>query len=80
MHEVIAFAKGIFKGLWDAIKTDVDVFLLAFAGLLQPFKITRGLSISTLIYVIIRRADGIASAFITAKQQELRNAEAAQQD
>lgn len=80
MHEITNFAKGIFKGLWEAIKTDVDVFLLALSGLLWPFKITKGLSVSTLIYIIIRRVDGVASAFISMKHQEIRNVETTEQN
>jgi len=71
MHEVVNFAKGIFKGLGQAIKTDIDVFLITFAGLLWPFKFLRGLSISTLVYVVSRRVDGLMSAFIAIKQQEI---------
>lgn len=80
MHEVIDFAKSIFSGLWQAIKSDVDVFLMAFAGLIWPFKFTRGLSISTLLYVAVRRIDGIMTAFLSVKKQEIKNAEATQQD
>lgn len=76
MHEVVDFSKSIFKGLWEAIKTDVDVFLLAFSGLLWPFKFTKGLSVSTLIYVIIRRVDGVATAFISTKHRKATDAEA----
>ena len=71
MHEVVVFAKSIFKGLWEAIKTDIDVFLMAFAGLLWPIKVFRGLSISTLLYVIIRRADGLMTGFLSIKTKEI---------
>ena len=70
MHEVVAFAKGIFKGLGQAIKTDVDVFLIAFAGLLWPFKILKGMSIGTFLYVIIRRADGLMTGFLAFKNNK----------
>jgi len=77
MHEIINFAKGIFKNLGQAIKTDIDVFLITFAGLLWPFKLLRGLSISTLVYVVSRRVDGLMSAFVIIKQQEIhRNSDA----
>jgi hypothetical protein len=74
MHEVNSlpnFAKGIFRGLYQAIKTDVDVFLLAAAGLIWPIKIFRGLFTSTIIYVIIRRADGLMTAYVNLKNREL---------
>jgi hypothetical protein len=67
MHEVVDFAKGIFKGLGQAIKSDVDVFLITFAGLLWPFKILKGLSIGTFLYVIIRRVDGLMTGFLAFK-------------
>lgn len=75
MHEVkfFTFAKGIFKGLSEAIRTDIDVFLLAFAATLWPIKIFRGAFTSLLSYVIIRRVDGIMSAYINIKQRELNN-------
>ena len=76
MHEVdsfLDFSKAIFTGLKNAIKTDVDVFLLAFSALIWPIKIFRGLFTSTLIYVIIRRIDGITSAYINVKKQEIVN-------
>lgn len=71
MYEIVNFAKGIFKGLWEAIKTDIDVFLMTFAGLIWPLKITRGLSISTLLYVVLRRVDGLMTAFLSAKRKEI---------
>ena len=80
MHEVTTFAKDIFKGLWQAIKTDIDVFLMAFAGLIWPFKTTRGLSLSTFLYVIVRRIDGIATAFVSVKRKEIKDAEATEQN
>jgi hypothetical protein len=70
---MIDFAKAIFKGLSQAIKTDVDVFLITFAGLLWPFKILRGLSISTFLYVITRRIDGPLEAFMRIKKEEVDN-------
>jgi hypothetical protein len=75
MHEVgfINFAKSVLKGLADAIRTDIDVFLMTFAGLLWPFKITKGLSISTFLYVITRRIDGPLKAFMTIKKEEVNN-------
>jgi len=70
MHEVkfFDFVKGIFLGLKEAIKTDVDVFLMFFAAAIWPFKIFRGVFTSTLLYVIIRRADGLMTAFLTTKK------------
>jgi hypothetical protein len=76
MHEVdsfFAFAKGIFKGLVNAIKTDIDVFLLAFSAVLWPIKIFRGAFTSLLTYVIIRRVDGLMSAYVDLKKRELNN-------
>jgi hypothetical protein len=74
MHEVnsfTSFAKGIFGGLIDAIKTDVDVFLITFAAAIWPFKFARGLFTSILFYVTMRRADGLMSAHLNIKKQEL---------
>lgn len=74
MHEVkpfFEFARGIFAGLKNAVKTDVDVFLLTLAALIWPFKIMRGFFTSTIIYVIIRRIDGLMSAFLSIKRREM---------
>jgi hypothetical protein len=73
MHEVSFkdFAKGVLKGLTNAIKTDVDVFLMTFAGFLWPFKASRGLSISTFLYVVTRRIDGPLKAFMAIKKEEV---------
>jgi hypothetical protein len=73
MHEVkfIDFVKSIATGLIEAVKTDIDVFLMAFAAVIWPIKIFRGLFTSTLIYVIIRRVDGLMSAFINIKKLEI---------
>jgi len=73
MHEVkfTKFASSIAKGLFEAVRTDIDVFLLAFAATIWPFKIFRGLFTSVLTYVTIRRADGLMSAYVNLKKQEL---------
>jgi len=75
MHEVSFkdFSKAVFKGLADAIRTDIDVFLMTFAGLLWPFKATKGWSISTFLYVMTRRIDGPLKAFMTIKKEEVNN-------
>ena len=57
MPEPIKFAIGVFKGLWQAATTDVDVFLLLLAGLLLGRK---GLGKALLVYVAARRADQYA--------------------
>ena len=73
MHEVdfVNFAKGIFHGLISAIKTDVDVFLLTLSGVIWPIKILRGLSFSTFIYVIMRRTDGLMTAYLNIRNREM---------
>ena len=73
MHEVnfVTFVKGIFRGLIAAIKTDVDVFLLTLSGIIWPIKILKGLSFSTFIYVIMRRADGLMTAYLNIKNREM---------
>jgi hypothetical protein len=73
MHEVNFFAKNIFKGLFQAIKTDVDVFLMTISSLLWPVKILRGFSIGLFFYVGCRRADGLMIAYQTVKQREMSN-------
>lgn len=76
MHEVTSFtsfASNVIKGLLNAIKTDIDVFLMAFAGVLWPFKFLKGLSIATFLYVITRRIDGPLKAFMTIKKTEVDN-------
>jgi hypothetical protein len=76
MHEVnfFDFTKGIFRGLIAAVKTDVDVFLLTFSAIIWPIKILKGLSFSTLIYVIMRRADGLMTAYLNIKNREMSDA------
>jgi hypothetical protein len=76
MHEVdlfLTFVKDIFKGLFEAIKTDVDVFLITVSGLLWPIKVLRGFSTALLFYVGCRRADGLMIAYQTVKQKEMSN-------
>jgi hypothetical protein len=78
MHEVNSFrhfAKNVFIGLINATKTDIDVFLLAFAAIMWPFKIFRGLFTSILFYVTMRRADGLMSAYVNLKNRELNKIE-----
>ena len=71
MYEVRSFAKEVFTALFDAVKSDVDVFLMTFAALIWPFKFARGLFTSVLFYVTMRRADGLMSAYLNIKKQEL---------
>jgi hypothetical protein len=73
MHEVTFFAKNIFKGLFQAAVTDVDIFLMTVSSLLWPLKIVRGFSIGLLFYVGCRRADGLMIAYQTVKQREMSN-------
>ena len=64
----ISFAKGVILGLVNAIKSDVDVFLLAFSTIFWPFKVFRGVFFSILAYVTFRRADGLMTAYINLKK------------
>ena len=68
---MIDFAKSVYKGLWDAVRTDIDVFLIATAGLLWPFKFFKGLSVGTLFYVACRRLDGLMGAYLNIKNKEI---------
>jgi hypothetical protein len=73
MHEVkfTEFAKSVCRGMIEAVKTDIDVFLLTFAATIWPIKIFRGLFTSLLAYVTMRRADGLMSAYVNIKNREL---------
>ena len=71
MHEVKVFGKDIFIGLFNALKTDIDVFLIATSALLWPLKIFRGFSLGLFFYVGCRRADGLMTAYQITKQREL---------
>ena len=73
MHEVNSFAKDIFKGLFQAAVTDIDVFLITISSLLWPVKILRGFSTGLLFYVGCRRADSLMIAYQTVKQKEMSN-------
>lgn len=78
MHEInsfSAFVKDICKGLIQAIKTDVDVFLIAISTLFWPIKILKGFSIGLLFYVGCRRVDGLMFAYQTIKKREMSNIE-----
>ena len=77
MHEIkfSEFVKGVALGLVNAVKTDVDVFLLVVAAILWPFNKLKGFFFSTLLYVIFRRADGMMSVYTSLKQRELERAE-----
>ena len=73
MHEVkdfIELGKGIFLGLKDAAKTDIDVFLIMTSAILWPLKVLRGFSIGTLFYVACRRAEGLMMAYKNIKDRE----------
>lgn len=67
MRELFDFGWPLVKGLGVAARTDVDVFLLTLGGLvLTAFpRPLRGLGLSLLTYVVVRRADNIALAFAT---------------
>ena len=71
MISFVRFARGVGAGLLDAIKSDVDVFLIASSALLWPFKVLRGLFIGTLLYVVCRRLDGLMSGYISIKNKEM---------
>lgn len=66
--EFLRFGRSVLSGLIQAIKTDVDVFLLAASTIFWPFKILRGIFFSILAYVTFRRADGLMTAYISLKK------------
>ena len=76
MHEVdnfSKFAKNVFNGLIEAVKVDVDIFLMATSAILWPIKIFRGLAISFLFYITCRRLDGLMTGYLLIKKNETSN-------
>lgn len=53
------FAAGVFKGLGQAVTTDIDVFLLTCTGVLWGSKYRRPRALGTALgaYLVFRRAD-----------------------
>lgn len=65
------FALSVFKGLAVAIRTDIDVFLMAVAGTLLASKVSRGLGVALLFYLAIRRGDQWMKVYANLKSREI---------
>ena len=65
------FGKSVLIGLYEALKTDVNVFLIGLAALALAFQKGRGLGVALMFYTALRRADDIMGAYVNLKNQEL---------
>ena len=68
---MITFAKSVLLGLYEAFKTDVNVFLIGMAALSLSFRRGRGLGAALIFYTTLRRADDFMSVYVRLKTQEL---------
>lgn len=71
MKEFLEFGLGILNGIQQAVRTDVDVFLMALAALCLSIRILRGLGFVLLFYVAVRRGDGLMKALLVVKRHEI---------
>lgn len=62
------FGKSVFIGLWQAFKTDINVFLIGCASFTSIFKKGRGLTACILFYVGLRRADDLMGAYLMGRK------------
>lgn len=62
------FEKSVLVGLYQAFKSDIDVFLIGCAGIALAHRLTKGLGVAILFYVSMRRADSLMSAYINLQQ------------
>jgi len=65
------FAREVFTGLFEAFKTDVNVFLIGCAASALSFRKTRGIGASLLFYISLRRIDDLMAAYVAIKNREL---------
>lgn len=65
---MLDFEKGVLVGLYQAFRSDVDIFLIGCAGVALAHRLTKGLGVALLFYVSMRRADSLMSAYINLQQ------------
>lgn len=64
------FGKSVLVGLWQAFKTDVNVFLIGCAGFTSIFKRGKGLASCILFYVGLRRIDDLMGVYLSSKVRD----------
>jgi hypothetical protein len=65
------FGKSVFAGLYEALKTDVNVFLVGCAAIASTFRPTKGIAKCILFYVGLRRADDLMGVYVQIKNREM---------
>ena len=68
---MIEFAISVFRGLFQAAKTDVNVFLLGLSVPALSIKRFKAFGGVVLFYVGLRRIDEMMSAYVSLKNKEI---------